>query len=517
MFRLFFTTLCLLLFFTAPACAADVILNEYSAVSSTNFLNGGTVSADLDGGQASDAYFSRISGNGGDWFELVVITDHIDMRNWKLDITSTSTTNLTLTLTNHALWSDLRSGTIITVSEILPADVSYDPENDDWWINVQANDSIWPTYITNSDFPVNSNNWQLRIRNTAGATVFGPAGEGISPASGVSSTEIFRLEADPNDLITADSPDYDDAKTKSTFGAPNRWADKAQDFRPLRGYKPPDIILNEYNAVSSGNFLNGGDAIADSDGGLASDSYFERIPGNGGDWFELVIVTDHLDIRGWNLDIYSDGIKEETLTLTNNIIWADLRSGTIITISEDVNDDVSFDPANGDWWINVQANTAGTGTYITASNFPVNNNDWQLVIKDPLDAVLYGPVGEGIAPGINVTNTNIFRLEADPNNSIPEDSNDYDNAKSLSTFGSPNKWGGNEQNLRTIRGYQLSDLNESGWIDFIDFAIMANAWQTIDTDPNWNPNCDIAQPKDDLIDESDLREITQTWLIQQVP
>ena len=60
-----------------------------------------------------------------------------------------------------------------------------------------------------------------------------------------------------------------------------------------------DIILNEYNAVGNADFLNGGDAAADEDGGRASDCYFGRVQGNGGDWFELVVITDHLDMRGW--------------------------------------------------------------------------------------------------------------------------------------------------------------------------------------------------------------------------
>ena len=79
-----------------------------------------------------------------------------------------------------------------------------------------------------------------------------------------------------------------------------------------------DIILNEYNAVSSTLFLNGGNASADSNGGRASDSYFGRVQDNGGDWFELVVITDHLDMRNWKLDIYDNGLFTETLTLLDS-------------------------------------------------------------------------------------------------------------------------------------------------------------------------------------------------------
>ncbi len=227
--------------------SAPVILNEYNAVASDSFLNGGNAAADDDGGRASDVYFGRIQGNGGDWFELVVIADHLDMRMWKLDIYDNGLLNVTLDLTNHPIWSDLRSGTVITVSEDVPSETSYNPEAGDWWINVQANNSADGQYIKASNFPVSNNSWQLRIRNAAGAVVFGPAGEGVSPNSGVGSTEIFRLKADPSDSITANSSSYDGGKDFSTFGAPNHWGD--QDFSTLRKVAPvpSSVTLTEPN------------------------------------------------------------------------------------------------------------------------------------------------------------------------------------------------------------------------------------------------------------------------------
>jgi hypothetical protein len=223
---------CLILSLSVYAFGADVILNEYNAVAGSLFLNGGNSSADADGGRASDSYFGRVMGNGGDWFELIVITDHLDMRNWKLDIYENGAIDKTLNLTNHNIWSDLRSGTIITVSEDVPSDISYNPAAGDWWINVQANNDANGVYIEASNFVVSNNNWQLRIRNAAGVVKFGPAGEGVSPASGISDTEIFRLEADPNASITPSSPDYGDGKNFSTFGSSNRWGQ--QDVNQLR-------------------------------------------------------------------------------------------------------------------------------------------------------------------------------------------------------------------------------------------------------------------------------------------
>ena len=212
-----------------------------------------------------------------------------------------------------------------------------------------------------------------------------------------------------------------------------------------------DVILNEYNAVGGNDFLNGGDSSADESGGRAFDTYFGRVPGNGGDWFELVVITDHLDMRGWQLDIYDDGVLDETLILTGHPIWSDLRSGTIITVAEDVPSDISYNPAAGDWWINVQANNDADGQYIEASNFPVSSSDWQLRIRDAAGEIVFGPAGEGISPLNGIGDTEVFRLEADPSAEITPESNDYDDGAEISTFGAVNRWGSQDMvDLRTV-------------------------------------------------------------------
>lgn len=236
-----FLTLCLILVFAGNIFGADVILNEYNAVGGGAFLNGGNSQVDNDGGRASDSYFGRVTSNGGDWFELVVITDHLNMCNWMLDIYNDGSFAETLILTDHSIWSDLRSGTIITVSEDVPSDISYNPPAGDWWINVQANNNADGFYITASNFAVHNEKWQLKIRNSGGADIFGPAGEGVSPASGVGPDEIFRLETAPDPCVIPASADYDDGDDFSTFGSPNRWG--RQNFSQLRIAAPESSTL----------------------------------------------------------------------------------------------------------------------------------------------------------------------------------------------------------------------------------------------------------------------------------
>jgi hypothetical protein len=230
-----FAVFCFLLVCVGVTFGAPVILNEYNAVDSDQYL----------GINGSDSYWDRVAGNGGDWFELVVIQDHLDMRGWKFDIYVDSVFDETIRLMGHSIWSDLRSGTIITISEDLPDDISYEPIYDpldptagDWWINVQAKIGASGQYVEDTNFPVNNNNWQLRIKTVANTPMFGPCGEGVDPnGPAIGGDEIFRLEEDPSASITPFS-NYDDAKNLSTFGAPNRWGNSIQDFSQLRSVVP---------------------------------------------------------------------------------------------------------------------------------------------------------------------------------------------------------------------------------------------------------------------------------------
>jgi hypothetical protein len=205
-----------------------ILVNEYNAVSPNGFLEEG----------AADSFFGRILGNGGDWFELVIVADHLDLRGYRVVVrdeagTIDETTEI-LTFADHPLLADLRSGTILTVSESLPTDASYDPAGGDWWIHLRGGSGGNGTFVSALDFTVSNQQTQITILDPVGAIAFGPAGEGVRPASGVGNDEVCKLEDDPGPTVTAFSA-YEDG-TSSTFGAPNVWSSGAasQDFSALR-------------------------------------------------------------------------------------------------------------------------------------------------------------------------------------------------------------------------------------------------------------------------------------------
>jgi hypothetical protein len=329
--------------------AAPVILNEYNAVDPAGYLGGGTAARDASGDRASDTWFGRVLGNGGDWFELVVITDHLDMRGWMLDIYTEGALDETLTLTNHSIWSDLRSGTIITVSEDVHNDVSYDPAGGDWWINVRANDSANGLYIENSSFPVSSSDWQLAIKNASGTVVFGPAGEGIGSATGIGGAEVCRLEADPTALVTPLS-EYDDADDLSTFGAPNQWG--RQSFGTLRTVTPPASAItlispNGSEVLASGRVYN----IAwtytgtltsvlvefSADGGLSWSPVYPANVGNSGVYAWLVPNLDSQTCRVRVSNTGNPGVFDVSLAdfaIYQCPVEGDLTGDCIVTLDD---------------------------------------------------------------------------------------------------------------------------------------------------------------------------------------
>jgi hypothetical protein len=254
--------------------------------------------------------------------------------------------------------------------------------------------------------------------------------------------------------------DYPFVTADTSFG---RFPDGKADLRVFATATPEaaneatliPLILNEYNAVDE-------DKVLENDG---TDSYWGTVTGNGGDWLELVVTENHLDARGWQLVLTDQtggpGETQTTLVLSNDPLWSDLRSGTLVTISEDLPDDPSFDPATGDWWINVQASDGSTGTYITAQDFTVSNNDSQLTILDELGATIFGPVGEGIAPQSGVGGDEVFKLEEDPSPFVTPFSAYNDG--SSSSFGGPNRFASGTlvQDFDSLRcgGQACAELN----------------------------------------------------------
>ncbi len=248
--------------------SSEVIVNEVNCVSSSNQINGGLVDAVSKDG--SDTFFGTVNGNGGGWLELVVVGNGaagstVDMRGWKIEIDDAAgavfAADDMIVLSQDSYWAAVPAGTIVTFTDQTTAQGGLDT----WinkvnkrgvaggtalgaggysWSNILVFDSNYVNQaasVIGGGLGISSSSAQIRILKADNSVVAGPAGEGVAPLSGVSSTEILELEVDPSPSVSpADTyvnsatdtvPVYGDG-SGSTFGEPNRRAGgtEAQNF-----------------------------------------------------------------------------------------------------------------------------------------------------------------------------------------------------------------------------------------------------------------------------------------------
>ena len=192
--------ICFVFAFAISASAAEMIVNEYNCVGSAKYLDGETYSeTGTNGVLEVDRYLAtidpanfdgRVQGNAGNWIELVIVEDHLDIRGWKLKWASAGNTNtngtdywygdggieqgiITFSTTRTEL-SDLRAGTILTITEpneigVDTDDYGYSDKNftgylpeDEWRYDffIQLNtDLSWDPYHQNP----NDQDWWINI------------------------------------------------------------------------------------------------------------------------------------------------------------------------------------------------------------------------------------------------------------------------------------------------------------------------------------------------------------------
>ena len=137
----------------------------------------------------------------------------------------------------------------------------------------------------------------------------------------------------------------------------------------------PRLVLNEYNAVGDEAELLGGDGTV----------------GNGGDWFEFLVVQDRLDLRGWTLELWDrkgdgDQLRQAaSLTFNDNPALRAIPAGTLVVIGEEVENDFSFDAVD-DWTIHLRVTNTANGAFFQPPDegevFNSTRVDSMVVIRD---------------------------------------------------------------------------------------------------------------------------------------
>jgi hypothetical protein len=99
----------------------------------------------------------------------------------------------------------------------------------------------------------------------------------------------------------------------------------------------------------------------------------------------------------------------------------------------------------------LRAGHDGSGLYVSATDFDVTSHDWQLTGWDADGYVRIGPVGEGVGRADGIASTEVGYLAETPGADHRRDTADYKGG-TTSTFGAPNVWDGDAQDLDAMRG-----------------------------------------------------------------
>ena len=281
----------------------------------------------------------------------------------------------------------------------------------------------------------------------------------LTLSGGTSGSQIFGTPAPsdvgPNNLITLRLVGANNVVVNNTPSTVLTTVDQTFAITVFPASSP--VIVNEYNAVSSGNVLD----TSKQSGRAGTDSRLGVVAGNGGNWLELAVVGDGtagstVDMRGWRIETSDNGITgarvTDTLVLSQASYWAAVPAGTILTFTENNAVAGGFDTTlnaddhrtTGGWvWSNVWM---GDNTLISnrtwadgVSISTLSQDQAQITLKNASGTILQGPCGEGISPAGDglVTSKKVFALQTNPTPGVvPYDPAYVDSMQS--TFGKPN-------------------------------------------------------------------------------
>jgi hypothetical protein len=178
----------------------------------------------------------------------------------------------------------------------------------------------------------------------------------------------------------------------------------------------------------------------------------------------------------------------------------------ITVISSGIGSRLGLDPANPDFEVDIQDVTGEVtihpGFYLDSLEIPALG-DWLgftnapvvlLDVGSPEGGTLDGIIGMNLFTDFNLVLQGGGMLGQDP--------------PSLA--------------YKSIRAPLVGDIAPEGGdgvVDFLDFAVLADAWLTTEASANWNPRADLAPPEspDGKIDFQDMVVLTEHWLDADAP
>ncbi len=133
-----------------------------------------------------------------EWIELLVIQDGLDIRGWDIrDFSSGGTAQAPLVFSSNSLWSNLKSGTLIVITQV--AAHIEDTDASDYVVTIKATNA---TYFSGNPFNVAATSEAIQIRNTSQTHIFGVSW-GSANAGSIPSPKVHFTAASTSNTVTA--------------------------------------------------------------------------------------------------------------------------------------------------------------------------------------------------------------------------------------------------------------------------------------------------------------------------
>ncbi|UOQ98707.1 DUF5010 C-terminal domain-containing protein [Hymenobacter sp. 5317J-9] len=280
---------------------------------------------------------SATTDGAADAVELLVVQDHLDARGLivkDFDADLTADTGGKYQFKDQALWKDLRLGTTIVLRRLgagIPGYVE-DVNASDSRLDLALENTTYLTALSGAGDVFNLTDTDMVLLKTGSASGVANPVHAFATGSG-NTTALFAATTGAKLVSTA-------ANTAGSFQYPLSTAQTTADFDGVKAVASASTSFNWGNGFGANNiaYINGlrlsilpptPDIVVNRLYNGSNDALGTR------DAVELLVIKDHLDIRGLLVKDFDANITTDNggkYRFTNIPFWQDLRAGTTIVL-----------------------------------------------------------------------------------------------------------------------------------------------------------------------------------------
>jgi hypothetical protein len=300
------------------------------------------------------------------------------------------------------------------------------------------------------------------------------------------------------------------------------WASGVVDYYQAPGV---DFLWSDPNAVLGP--ATGDNMDIFSLGDLSREQVQE---GEKSGWITVTFSEPFGNVNGYDFAVFENGMVSESTTSAGSVKGELLAELAFVEVSSDGENFVRFP--------SVSLNEKPGNLYSTVNPKLVYNlagkhpNAYNVCTGTPFDLQQLANLPDVVSELVDINNINFVRIV-----DIPGTGDFYDNAVLNTEPNTDPNWalfannhpvfdewntslvpyhpsgGFDLEAVGVLKEQQyIADIDLNGVVDTDDFTIMASAWHSHFGQSNWNARCDLAEPKDNYIDESDMDVFISQWL-----